>query len=226
MIRRFLTALAVGAVVVAAAGPAAAQVLTFELTNAAGNVPLGNTVTVAPGGSFTYSAYLVADATAQSQIANQGNLLNAFTKVTQSASTLASGTPSPNLTAWPDSNTNGSTAAVPVIDAIKISGAGIAPAGFGTAGQVGWLLGTFTFTAGSTLGSDTLTIGLKDASGGDIFSPNPPPNGTTWDSIAHSSTTSFVIAGVPEPGTFALAGVAMAGLAALRRRRRSAAQAA
>jgi hypothetical protein len=201
----------------AAAGPASAQVLTLELVNPAGNVPPGNTVTVAPGSSFTYSAYLVADAAAQTQLAAHSGLISSFTKVAQSNSALvALATPVAAVpTPWQQGNVG--TGASPSISDSTF-GTGLEPAAFGTAGSLGILLGTFTFVAGSTPGSDVLTIGLKDASGGD----NVAFDGTAFDPFTHSSTTTFVVSGVPEPGTMALTGFAAAGLAAWRRRRRTA----
>jgi PEP-CTERM motif len=205
---------AVLAALLTCAGPLEAQVLTLRLTDTAGNVPAGNAVTVAPGGSFTYRAYLQADAAAQSQITTHGGLTSAVMRVTQGNPALVTATtPTANTALWALGNTNGSTTAIPVINAVSFTG--VQPSAFGTAGAIGVLLGTISFTAGNTPGSNLLTIQLRNGAPGDVGTAD----NTNLGQFTQSSTTTFTIAAVPEPGALALAGLTAAGLAVVRCRR-------
>ena len=156
----------------------------------------------------------MADAPAQALIATHSGLISSFTKVTQGTPSLVSSTLSTAAVpgTWQQGNVaNGATPSI----SDSTFGNGLEPAAVGSSGALGILLGTFTFNAGPTSGTDVLTIGLKDASGGD----NVAFDGTPFDAMSHSSTTSFVVSPVPEPGTVVLVGMAAAGMGIWRRRR-------
>jgi hypothetical protein len=199
-----------------------AQVVFLELTDASNdNVPLGNVVTIGPSDSFTYRAWFVADAVARSQIDGDGGLGFASIKITQSnASLVASSTPTPaSPNPWPTANTTGSTTAIPNMTVSTFAATGIPSQSFGTNGQFGYVIGTFKFMAGSTPGSDVLTLQSMSGTVGDIGSFNGNFN---YGSSAINRTTTFNISPVPEPpGLLALSGLASAGLAALWRRKAS-----
>ena len=194
--------------------------LTYRLTDTSGNLYPSNTLSLVPGtNSVTLKAYLQADAAAQASIASHGGMIEVFTKVTQSNSSFISSITTapagPPGGPWETGNTNGSNATTPAINDAMFVGT-LNPAAYGSAGSLGFLLGSFTYNiaAGAT-GSDILTIQLKDASGSD----NIAADGFSYDSVSGPSTLTLTSA-VPEPGTLALVGLATAGFATWRRRRK------
>jgi hypothetical protein len=82
------------------------------------------------------------------------------------------------------------------------------------------LLGTFTFTAGSTAGSANTVTVFADTSGGANFVDGA---GTNLDALVNQSSVNISVVAVPEPGSLMLTGLAASalGLGIWKRRRKA-----
>jgi hypothetical protein len=206
-------------------GAARAQ-LVYEFANATTGVAQ-TSFTVAPGATVPIRVYIRDTAAGAPTLNSNGGLGSAAVRVTYGNGTVAAvqslTDASGPVPPWDLTTTTFGVApqnpvpSVAVADG-KFIGTGITPASFGETQRV--LVGTFIFR-GLTAGSVNLTaIEPNSASSGDTVSFNIPP--VSYDAIlANNPGAATLIVGtpIPEPGTFALVGVGMAGLVAYRRRR-------
>jgi len=96
----------------------------------------------------------------------------------------------------------------------KFTPPGVTPANFSETNRV--FVGTFVFR-GLSVGTANLTaVDPNPGAAGDTASFNPA---VSYDALLTQGNATLTVTAVPEPGTFALVGVGMAGLVAYRRRR-------
>ena len=225
MTLRQMTAWAVAAVVVSAAGPAFGQVV-YEIRDNNGANP-GGPFTVPVGGTLPLKIFLHDQGAGSPTLNQQGGLSAAAVRLLY---TLADGVTNASAFAAVLNNATdvvagplwsfgtpggGGVSASSVTLADAKTGAGVTADASGLI-----LLGTFTLT-GRSAGPVLLTARDKTP-GLDETTYSNPPN-TAIDSSIGNGTANLVVGAVPEPGTLALGGLAACGLAAIRRRRSAAA---
>ena len=226
MNRLFLSSAVACLVLAAGAVPARAQIV-YEFFNntidsggtqqTAFNMPANSTLPVYvymqdtstntgnPGGGAT--------------IASDGGLSGAAVRLTYSnagvAAVVLAGlannptNPTPGVPPWGFGTDNGSgTTSAVLNDSTSVT----ANSGVEADANGRVFLGTFTFSSGPTPGTENLTAGDPNPSAtGDVLSFN---NFNRYDSLLQNGTATLTVTGVPEPGTMALVGLAVVGLAA------------